>query len=106
MSSLSIPLYNFPHVDGTSSTRAHRRKWIFELPVSNCISEFTCPPIVVNPLTVSVNSSGEERLVLELRHVNKFVDKQKVKFEGVNEALAFANNSKYMYTILNQGIII
>jgi hypothetical protein len=58
------------------------------------------------PTYVSVNSSGEERLVLELRHVNKFVDKQKVKFEGVNEALAFANNSKYMYTILNQGIII
>jgi hypothetical protein len=56
--------------------------------------------MILNPLTVSVNSSGEERLVLELRHVIKFVDKQKVKFEGVNEALAFTNNSKYMNIIL------
>jgi hypothetical protein len=39
----------------------------------------------------------KERLVLDLRHVNKFVDKQKIKFEGVNEALAFVNTSKYMY---------
>ena len=106
MSSLSIPLYSFPHIEGTFSTRAHRRQWISELLVNNCINEVTFPPIVVNPLTVSVNSSGEERLVLELRHANKFVDKQKVKFEGVNEALAFTNNSKYMNIILNQGIII
>jgi endonuclease/exonuclease/phosphatase (EEP) superfamily protein YafD len=52
---------------------------------------------LVNPLTVYVNSSGKERLVLDLRHVNTFVDKQKVKFEGANEALAFANNSKYIF---------
>jgi len=59
---------------------------ISELLVNNCINEVTCPPFVVNPLTVSVNSSGKERPVLDLRHVNI-----------VNEALAFANNSKYMY---------
>lgn len=70
---------------------------IYELLVNNCINEVTCPPFVVNPLTVYVSGSGKERIVLDLRHVNKFVDKQKVKFEGVNEALAFANNSKYMY---------
>ena len=78
--------------------------------LNNCINEVTCPPFVVNPLTVSVNSSGKERFVLDLRHVNKFVDKQKVKFEGVNEALAFANNSKVhvacINLILNQVIII
>ena len=46
---------------------------------------------------MSVQNSGKERLVLDLRHVNQYVDRQKVKFEGVNEALLFANNSKYMY---------
>ena len=39
-----------------------------------------------------MSGSGKERLVLDLRHVNKFVDKQKVKFEGVKES---TNYSKY-----------
>ena len=47
---------------------------IGELLDKGCIREVTSP-FVVNPLTVSVNSSGKERLVLDLRHVNKFVDK-------------------------------
>lgn len=44
---------------------------------------------------MSVNSSGKERLVLDLRHVNKFVDQQKIKFKGVKEAMAFTNSAKY-----------
>ena len=39
--------------------------------------------------------SGKEILVLDLRHVNKFVNKQKVKFEGVKEAMVYTNYSKY-----------
>ena len=38
-------------------------------------------------------------LVLELRHVNKFVDKQTVKFEGVKEAMVYTNYSKYAIKI-------
>ena len=41
----------------------------------------TCPPDVVNPLSVSVQSSGKKRLILDLRHVNFFVKKSKIKFE-------------------------
>ena len=62
----------------------------------DCIREVTSP-IVVNPLTVSVNSSGKERLVLDLRHVYKFVDKQKVEFEGVKAAMSFINSSGYAF---------
>ena len=32
---------------------------ISELLINNCINEVTCPPFVVDPLTVSVNSSGK-----------------------------------------------
>jgi hypothetical protein len=42
-----------------------------------------------------MRGSGKERLVLDLRHVNKFVDKQKVKFQGVKEAMVYTNYSKY-----------
>ena len=47
------------------------------------------------PVNVSVRGSGKERLTLDLRHVNKFVDKQKVKFVGVKEAMVYTNYSKY-----------
>ena len=57
-------------------------KTIKELLDNNCITGVK-RPFVVNPLTVSVNSSGKVRVVLDLRYVNKFVDKQNVKFEGV-----------------------
>ena len=46
---------------------------------------------------MSVQRSGKERLTLYLRHVNNYGEKQKVKFEGVNDAMCFANFSKYMY---------
>ena len=49
-------------------------------------------PFVVNPLSVSVNSTGKERLILDfLRHVNKFTEKRRFKFEGVSKALQLCN---------------
>jgi hypothetical protein len=37
---------------------------------------------VVNPLTVSINGKGKERLILDLRHVNKQVVLNQIKFEN------------------------
>lgn len=31
-----------------------------------------CPPVVVNPLSVSIQPNGKKRLILDLRHVNFF----------------------------------
>lgn len=44
---------------------------------------------MVNPLTVSVNAKGKERLILDLRHVNQCVVLYKFKLEGIKEALDF-----------------
>ena len=49
----------------------------------------TCPPDVVNPLSVSVQSSGKKRLILDLRHVDFFVNKPKIKFEDAQSMLIF-----------------
>jgi hypothetical protein len=70
------------------------KKSITELLDKHSITEVT-HPFIVNPLTVSVSDSSKERLVLDLRNVNTFVDKQKVKFEGVKEAMVYTNYSKY-----------
>ncbi|MEW8544538.1 MAG: reverse transcriptase domain-containing protein, partial [Candidatus Thiodiazotropha sp.] len=45
----------------------------------------------------SVNSSGKERLILDLRHVNQFIHKFKVKFEGCKEALDFCKSGYKMF---------
>lgn len=36
------------------------------------------PPVVVNPFSVSIQPSGKKRLILDLRHVNVFVNKSKI----------------------------
>ena len=69
---------------------------ILDLLGNGCIKEVFEPSFVVNPLTVSVNAKGKTRLVLDLRHVNQFVEKQKVKFEGVKEGLEYARQKQYM----------
>ena len=38
-------------------------------------------PEVINPLSVSINSSGKKRITLDLRYVNSHVYKDKTKFE-------------------------
>ena len=42
---------------------------------------------MVNPLSVSVQSKGKKRLILDLRHVNFFVKKSKIKFEDAKSFL-------------------
>ena len=54
-----------------------------------CSSTMECKdliPIVVKLLTISINASAKERLILDLRHVNQYIEKRKFKFEGVPEA--------------------
>ena len=44
---------------------------------------------VINPLSVSVQSSGKKRLILDLRYVNQYILKKKVKFEDYRKALEY-----------------
>ena len=57
---------------------------ILELLQDNRIEELTTSPEIINPLTVSVQSSGKKRLILDLRHINLHVFKQKFKCEGLH----------------------
>jgi hypothetical protein len=70
-------------------------KAISELLINGCIVETKDVPYVVNPLAVAISDSGKERLALDLRHVNRYIEKQKVKFEGVNEAKQYPKQGNY-----------
>ena len=51
-----------------------------------CISKCNVIPYIVNPLTVSINKSGKERLVLDCRYTNLHLYKSKFKMEDTQTA--------------------
>ena len=50
------------------------------------LQQVTEPPTVVNALTVAVNASGKQRLVLDLRSINPILKVQHYKYEDINTA--------------------
>lgn len=61
---------------------------ISDLLESGSVVECVSPPTVVNPLSVSVQSNGKKRLILDLRYPNQFLRKCKVKFEDAKSMLS------------------
>ena len=55
-------------------------------------------PLVVNPLSVAIQPCGKKRLILDLRHVNKCLVKQRVKYEDWKFALAYFTKGSYMFS--------
>lgn len=56
------------------------------------------PPLVVNPLLVATHGDGKKRLVLDLRHVNPRLYKQKFKCEDVDTAVLMLNPGDFLFT--------
>ena len=60
------------------------------------VLECPTPPTVVNPLSVSVQSNGKKRLILDLRYPNTYIKKSHVKFEDAKAMLGLlANPAQY-----------
>ena len=68
-----------------------------ELLVNNCIEELFFAPEIVNPLTVSVQSPGKKRLIIDLRHINLFVYKQKFRCEDLALAKEVLRPNDYLF---------
>ena len=49
--------------------------------LSGTIKQVEALPKVVSPLSVSVNSKGKKRLILDLRYVNDHLYKEKIKLD-------------------------
>ena len=62
-------------------------KAILDLLKMNCIEVLDEAPNIVNPLSVSTQSSRKKRFILDLRHFNLYVYKQKFKCEDLKVAL-------------------
>ena len=60
---------------------------IAELLNVGSVVECQSPPVVVYPLSVSIQSNGKKRLILDLRHVKYFVKKSKIRFKDAKSFL-------------------
>lgn len=68
---------------------------ILELMKGGLIKSVSNRPHVVNPLSVSFNGKGKERLILDIRHVNKHVLLDKFKFEDWKTLKQYVNLNRY-----------
>lgn len=62
---------------------------IAELLQSGRIAESISVPHVVNPLSISVKTNSKKRLIIDLRCVNKCLQKRHIKYEGCKVAMIF-----------------
>ena len=60
--------------------------------------EVDAAPIVLSPLSVVENNEGKRRLVLSLRHLNKFLYKQKSKYEDLRVAMLLIEKGDYLFS--------
>ena len=66
--------------------------------------ETRAPPYIVSPLTVAKNNHNKPRLILDLRYVNSFVYKGKIKFDDWRTMQDFVDNEGFPYKFdISQG---
>ena len=102
-SGYKIPFYSLPQgrfaKNNNSALQEDEfvRAAIQDLLENGMISEEYEVPFVTNPLSVSVNSSGKRRLILDLREVNKHIWKQSVKYDDIRTALLYVNKNYWCF---------
>lgn len=109
----AIPFITFPQnafFDNNHSAPMHADfvlEAIHELVLSSlsCSSIYS-PPHVVNSLSVSIQSCGKKRLILDLRHVNKHIWKEKFKFEDISKTCVYLPFDHFMISNLATTILI
>ena len=98
-----IPFIVFPppEVSPNNASALKEREFvseaIFNLIRDKCSEVLDHPPAIVNPLSVSIQLSGKKRLILDLRHVNLYIFKQKFKCEDLSVALKVMSKSYYLF---------
>ena len=105
----SIPFYSTPpevHLKNNRSSLAHSEfveSEIFNLIATGRVKEVFEKPHVINPLTVSVEPT-KKRLILDCRHINKYILKNHVKFDDWKVMLDYVRKGGYMFKFdIKQG---
>ena len=77
-----------------------------DLLISACIKELGTTPRICSPLLVFKSNSGNIRLVSNLRHLNKFLYKQNLKYEDLRVTMLLFQKDDYLFFFIsNLGTI-
>ena len=90
-----------PKVSANNSSALKHKEFVFQaitdLLRSRCVEPLHQQPEIVNPLSVSIQTSGKRRLILDLRHVNLYLFKRKFKCEDISVALQIFSKGFYLF---------
>ena len=64
----------------------------------HCIAELSEPPEIVNPLSVSIQKGGKKKLILDLRHINLYLFKNKFKCLDIAVAKEVLKPGDHLFT--------
>ena len=98
-----IPFKTLPlsdHLKNNKSSLDHPKfveTAILDLVKCGAVIQSTNKPYVINPLTVAQNTN-KLRLVLDLRHINKRIDLDKIKFEDWKVALQLVKQGDFLFS--------
>ena len=88
----------FPNNKSALDNASFVESAISELVSNHAVVEVPFVPHVVNPLSASTQSSGKKRLILDLRHVNQFIWKQKFECEDWRVLSSYVNKGDYLFS--------
>ena len=71
---------------------------VSDLLTTGCVVEVQEAPHICSPLSVVENSSGKRRLVVNLRHLNRFLWKQKFKYEDLRVAMLLLEKNDFLFS--------
>ena len=71
---------------------------INELLADGCVRQVEQKPHICSPLSVVESSSGKQRLVVNLRYLNRFLWKQQFKYEDLRTAMLLFEQGDYMFS--------
>ena len=72
---------------------------ILELLSSGRVEEVDCGSLqVVNPLSVSINSSGKKRLILDLRYINQYLVQQTHKLDDWKIMFQYVKKGSFLFS--------
>ena len=96
----------FANQSSALSNAAFVTKAVSELLWWGCIRKVVETPKVCSPLLVVSSSSGKQRLVINLRYINRYLWKDKFKYEDMHSAPAYFEVGHFINTFdLKLGIV-
>ena len=91
------PNAQFPNNKSARNNSEFVSQAINDLLKAGLVIELPQIPTVVNPLSVSFNSEGTPRLILDLRHVNQFIPKSKFRLEDWKSFINYAKKGGFAF---------